>query len=177
MFNIILGIYIIVAIVVIAGGSIKFYSSSQLIVALLFFIGSLISFVIFGKKWFDSSNSIFSKTPVSWPPTINTCPDYLVYLPQKLKDGSTEDACVDLIGVSRNGALKIYTQGSNNYFSLKTNSSDSEQKKKELCDRAIQNGLTWEGITNGESCTIGSSGSSTISNSSSPSSSSGSCSN
>jgi hypothetical protein len=25
-------------------------------------------------KWF-SKGSMFSETPVSWPPTINTCPD------------------------------------------------------------------------------------------------------
>jgi len=159
---------------VIAGGSLKFYNDSQLIVAVIFFIGTLVSFIIFGKKWFDSSNSIFSKTPVSWPPTINTCPDYLVYLPQKLKDGSTEEACVDLIGVSKNGALKIYTEGSNNFFSLKTASSDSELRKKELCDRAIQNGLTWEGITNGEACTIGSA---TTTTSSAPNNNVNSCSN
>jgi hypothetical protein len=72
-FNINLGIYIIVAIFTIAGGSYKFYSDSQSLAALLFFVGTLAVFIVFGQKWF-SSNAIFSKTPVSWPPTINTLP-------------------------------------------------------------------------------------------------------
>jgi len=157
MFNIILGIYIIVAIFVIGGGTFYFFSSSQLLTALLFFVGTLVSFIIFGKKWFDSSNSIFSKTPVSWPPTINSCPDYLVSYKRTLQDGSIEETCIDLVGVSKNGALKIFNKSGNDdnqFFSLKTNSTDSNARMNELCQRAIQNGLTWEGITNGESCTI-----------------------
>ena len=147
MFNIILGIYIIVAIFVIGGGTFTFYKKSQSIAALLFFVGALVSFILFGLKWFSSSTSVFSKTPVSWPPTVNTCPDYLIY-------DSKANTCIDLIGVSKNGALKKYQPGSSDFFSLQTASSEPEARKKELCTRAIAAGLTWEGITNGESCTI-----------------------
>jgi hypothetical protein len=38
------------------------------------------------------------------------------------------------------------------YFSLITSSQDATAKNQELCTRAIEKGLSWEGITNGESC-------------------------
>lgn len=161
MFNIYLGIYIIAAILIIAGGSFKVYSAGQVIGALLFLAGSIAVFVIFGTKWFGEASGIFSKTPVSWPPINNTCPDYLVYYGRKAADGSTEDTCIDTIGVSKNGALKVFPKGksatdiptdNDYYFPLATKSSDPVAKKAELCQRAIQFGLTWEGITNGESC-------------------------
>jgi hypothetical protein len=161
MFNIYLGIYIIVAILVIAGGSFKLYGSNQVLAAILFFVGSLVIFIIYGTKWFGESSGIFSKTPVSWPPINNTCPDYLVYYGRKMADGSSQDSCIDTIGVSKNGALKVFPKGKNPsdiptdndyYFSLATKSSDPAGRRAELCQRAISLGLTWEGITNGESC-------------------------
>jgi hypothetical protein len=166
-FNINLGIYIIVAIFTIAGGSYKFYSDSQNLAALLFFVGTLAVFIVFGQKWF-SSNAIFSKTPVSWPPTINTCPDYLVYYKRRKAGNLTEDTCIDLIGVSKDSSIKVFPkdqlfpkdpkqlspEDNNYYFSLTTTTTSEEAKKKELCDRTKSMKLTWEGITNGDSCTI-----------------------
>lgn len=158
MFNIYLGIYIIAAIFIIAGGSFKIYGMDQGLGALLFFIGSLTIFIIFGIKWFGSQSSLFSKAPVSWPTVINTCPDYLVFYNRKTNDGSSQDNCIDLVGVSKNGALKKFPSSGDEptddtyYFSLTTKSSEPALRKAELCQRAISMGLTWEGITNGESC-------------------------
>ena len=158
MFNIYLGIYVILAILTIAGGTFKIYGMSQTLAAVLFFIGVLAIFIVYGIKWFGAAGSLFSKTPVSWPPMINTCPDYLVYYSRKMPDGSSQDSCIDMIGVSKNGALKKFpTSGdpptdNTFYFSLVTKASDPAGKKQELCQNAISMGLTWEGITNGESC-------------------------
>jgi hypothetical protein len=75
-----------------------------------------------------------------------------------MPDGSTQQTCIDTIGVSRNGALKIFPKDgaapltNDFYFSLSTTSSDPVKKNQELCQKAITAGLTWEGITNGESC-------------------------
>jgi len=161
-FNIGLVIYIISAIAVIAGGTITAFNSGKILAAILFFIGALSIFVIFGLKWF-SPGSLFAKTPVPWPPTINTCPDYLVYYGRSI-NGVKVNTCIDLIGVSKNGGLKVFPKealsdntkvptDANYYFSLQTDNSDANSKNKELCTRAITAGLTWEGITNGESCT------------------------
>ena len=168
MFNIYLGIYIIVALVVCAGGAYKIYGIKQSLSALIFFIGSSIAFIIFGVKWF-SEEGTFAKTPVSWPTVINTCPDFLTYY--KRPDAPTPkiagetytivgDTCIDTVGVSKDGPehlLKVPDPSKppnedTYYFSLKTHRTDNDGRKGELCARAIKYGLTWEGITNGESC-------------------------
>jgi hypothetical protein len=159
MFNIYLGIYITAAILVIAGGTFKFFGKGQQIAALLFLAGSILVFSVYGIRWFGSSNSIFSKTPVTWPPMINTCPDYLVYYKRPKADGTHEDTCVDKLGISRNGSLKVFPGDGNvnnandeYFFSLQTQSSDPTQRLAELCKRTLTYGLTWEGVSNGESC-------------------------
>jgi hypothetical protein len=158
--------YIIVAIIVIGLGTLKIVNLQQSIAAFLFFVGSLIIFIIYGIRWFSQNNSIFSETPVSWPPVINTCPDYLTYY-KRTKPGKSADNCIDLIGVSRNGMLKVFPKDGVEpeddayYFDLTTKSSDPAAKNAELCQNAMVYGLTWEGITNGESCVLPSGGSST----------------
>jgi hypothetical protein len=155
MFNIYILIYIIVAVFIIGFGSKKLNETGKSTTTMIFFVGSMLIFIIFGIKWFGP-NSLFSKTPVSWPPTINTCPDYLTYY-QRDTNGEKKDTCIDTIGVSKNGALAIFPKdsvptGDNYYFSLETKSSDPAGRITELCQRAIYFGVTWEGITNGESC-------------------------
>jgi len=160
MFNIYLGIFIVVALAVISGGTFKLFDTGRKGAAIVFLIGAIAIFVVFGIRWFGSGKgSMFSQTPVQWPPVINTCPDYLMYYKRPKSDGTFEDTCVDKLGVSRNGSLKIIPANGdvNNandeyFFSLATKSSDADKRKAELCQRTIQYGLTWEGISNGESC-------------------------
>lgn len=162
MFNIYLGLYIIVAIGLIAGGSYKLYDMNNHYAALIFFAGSLTAFIIYGLRWFAATNAIFSQTPVSWPPTINSCPDYLTAYTRKMPDGTTQPVCIDLLGVSKNGSLKMFVKKDKEdaptsdeyYFSLASKSTDPAGKNAELCQRAMTFGLTWEGITNGESCIL-----------------------
>ena len=160
MFNIYLGIYIIVALFIIGGGTYKLYGMEQPYGAFLFLVGVLYVVVIYGLRWFGSGSSLFAQTPVSWPPTINTCPDFLTYYGRKKADGTVEDTCIDFIGVSKNGRLMVFPKdGTTNppttddyYFSLTTTSTDTAGRNAALCQRAMTDGLTWEGITNGESC-------------------------
>jgi hypothetical protein len=158
MFNIYLLIFIVLAILTIMGGSFSLNKGGNTIGAILFLIGSIIIFIVYGLKWF-SPGSTFSETPVSWPPQINTCPDYLVLYNRTMPDGTTQNSCIDLIGVSKNGSLKVFPKdanpaptGADYYFSLQTQSTDPVAKNAELCQRAISFGLTWEGVTDGESC-------------------------
>jgi hypothetical protein len=116
----------------------------------------LVVLILFGLKWFGSSS------PVNYPPQINTCPDFLTYYERTdSQTGIKLKTCIDLVGVSKNGQLKrfvkdIETQqepsGDDSYFSLDTVSSNAIPKRNELCNRAMMAGLTWEGITNGDSC-------------------------
>lgn len=157
-FNIYLILYIIVAIFITARFTYKLYGDGESVGAFFFFIGATAIFVVYGLRWFGGESSLLSNAPVSWPPVMNTCPDYLTYY-SLTSGGKKYDMCIDLIGVSRNGGLKKFTASGDPpgpdadcYFSLKTDSSEPEKKRAELCQRAMTLGLTWEGITNGESC-------------------------
>ena len=156
MFDIYLGIFIIIAILVIAGGTYQFYGMGQTYGAALFFAGSLYIFIIYGIRWFGPT-PLFRPASGPWPPIINTCPDYLTYY-QRTVDGVKKDTCIDLVGVSKGEALPKYVEGKavstsyNPFFDLTTTSSDPVKKNQELCKKAMDAGLTWEGITNGDGC-------------------------
>lgn len=156
-FNIYMGIFIIFALAVIGGGTMQIKDMGMMAGAFIFFVGSLTIFIIYGIRWFKSG-SILAETPVSWPPTINTCPDFLTAY-QRDVNGVKKQVCIDTIGVSRNASLPVFPPGGGPaptddkyYFDLSTTASDAEGKRQELCQRAILAGLAWEGITNGESC-------------------------
>jgi hypothetical protein len=119
-------------------------------------------FVFYGIRWFQGSSAKFNAPPGAWPPIINMCPDYLVYY----KHGtgtSAKDTCVDMLGVSKNSTLTVWTdsdtasppdyQTSNKYFKHVYRPDLKATELKVLCDEAMKAGLTWEGITNGDSCT------------------------
>lgn len=151
--------FIITAILVIVYGSYYFFSSSRTIGAIVFLVGSILTFVFYGLRWFGTQGTPFNPSPVQWPPYVNTCPDFLTYYKRKKSDGSVTDTCVDRIGVSRNNALQLFPangqvnpDNDNYFFPTATQSQDPEAKRMELCRRTIQYGLTWEGVSDGETC-------------------------
>lgn len=114
--------------------------------------------VFYGLRWFRDTSTVFTYTG-NWPPLINMCPDYLVYFRR-----GTQDTCVDLLGVNRSdGALMPWNKDMNPknppaedkyYFPFVYRTGMAGADLKKLCDKAMQFRLTWEGITNGESCTF-----------------------
>lgn len=132
------------------------FRSDRTIGALLSLIILILIFTFYGLRWFSNKSSVI---PTRWPPVINACPDYLVYY----KRPNGQETCVDLLGINRSsGALRPWTQdmtpanppsGNNYYFTGVYKPTMTTDQANALCIRAIQNGLTWEGITNGESCT------------------------
>jgi hypothetical protein len=157
-FNIYLIVYIIIACFVTIRYTFSLYQSGEAVTAFFFFIGATTLFVLYGLRWFGKDQSMLSNSPVSWPPTMNTCPDYLTYY-QLVENGAKYDMCIDMVGVSRNGGITKFPNSvsppahdNSCYFPLKTESDEPEKKRAELCQRAMAAGLTWEGITNGESC-------------------------
>lgn len=132
--------------------------SGRMWAAILSLILFVLIFVFYGMRWFRGTDTTGLKTG-SWPPIINMCPDYLVYF----KQGNL-DTCIDLLGVNRSGGiLKPWTQEDSptnppadtaKYFNYVYKPGMSDAELKTLCNAAQQVGLTWEGITNGESCTF-----------------------
>jgi hypothetical protein len=120
--------------------------------AIIFFVGTLYVCIIYGIRWFNNASS----RATVWPPVINTCPDYLTYYERK-KNGKIEPSCIDTIGVAKKNGLKIFPKDGD------SNSDDGcfftiPATNAEKCQQTINAGLTWEGITNGESCVINTSG-------------------
>jgi hypothetical protein len=164
MFNIYFAMYIVACLALVGGVTQQFMKMNMSIGGGIFGIGSVLICILFGIKWFYADNALLAQTPVPWPTVVNTCPDFLTLYMRDMPGGIKEKNCIDRVGVSRNltgtisklkifpsdGHLTIPTDESV-FFPLKTNTSDPQT---ELCDRAMRYGLTWEGVTNGESCFV-----------------------
>jgi len=155
--NLYLIVFIILAVATITMGPSKLYSMDQTYGAVLFFIGSLTLFIIYGLRWFGSS-PLFTPDSGPWPPMINTCPDYLTYY-QRTVGGIQKDTCIDLIGVSKDNSLLTpfpkdgsIPDSDDFYFDISGFSSDPATNSNQMCQAALAKKLTWEGVTNGESC-------------------------
>lgn len=126
--------------------------------AFLVLVLSILIFVFYGMRWFEGTQSTFRYSG-PWPPSINMCPDYLVYF-----NNDGKDTCVDVLGVTRTGStLKPWTRDDNpqnppadpaKYFDAVYKPGMSMDDLQILCDAAKSAKLTWEGITNGDSCTF-----------------------
>ena len=157
--------YIFISIAIGLGVPMKLFQSGRMWSAVLFLVLAVFIFIFFGIRWFSTNNVVGSYTG-SWPPIINTCPDYLVYFKKTATDGTVQDTCIDLIGVNRSGGtLASWLQGetpedppqaNNKYFHNVYKAGMGNGDLQILCDQARQYGLTWEGITNGESCSFAS---------------------
>ena len=128
-------------------------SISAIIVATLF----LFIFILYGTRWFYGSK-LANDPNGTWPPIINMCPDYLVYF-----NWNGADTCIDMSGVNRSGgSFKPWTQDddfnnppadASKYFPYVYTAGMTSDQINNLCTQAMAYGLSWEGITNGETCT------------------------
>ena len=135
----------------------QLFKTNRVWAGILTLVLFILIFVFYGKRWFRGTDVIGTYTG-AWPPIINVCPDYLVYY-----NRSGTPTCVDMIGVSRsNGVLRPWTQedtptnppvDDSKYFKYVYRPDMKADEVQKLCQAAMSAGLTWEGITNGESCT------------------------
>jgi len=66
-------------------------------------IGMIILFILFGIQFFTpDGNYVQVSSPLSWPPSINFCPDFLSLMKIDASGGYVY-VCVDTIGVSTGG--------------------------------------------------------------------------
>lgn len=154
--------YVLFSIIVTSFGTTKLYPMG-LGRAIIFAVGAVMVFVFFGYRWF--SNKV--KSSGKWPPTINTCPDYLTFVPNVSGASSASGGgCVDLLGVSTSsGGLQMIKQSqlttisstdTNHLFeytsadvAVAVNDPVSIQN---ICTRCQLAGLTWEGVWDGDTC-------------------------
>ena len=122
---------------------------SAIFVAVMFFL----IFIFYSGRCFYGS-TVKNNPNGTWPPIINMCPDYLVYY----KWNGT-DTCIDLSGVNRsNGTLIPWTHDDSfqnpptnpaKYFPYIYKPGMSDNQIANLCTQANQNGVSWEGIADG----------------------------
>ncbi len=157
-------LYILIAITVGFGVSATFYKENRTAAAIVFLIGAILVFVYFGIRWFEKGGLPGGAAAAAkWPPVINTCPDYLVYYERKKTVSGVEvmeRTCVDPLGVSRKPDVlakwpnTAEAPGDDKYyFSLELADVKTDgEKRAKICERALDAGLTWEGVTDGFTC-------------------------
>ena len=149
--------YIVLSIAVIIGAVTKLYpmgTERAVIVA----IGFTMVLYFYSLRWFGADPANDKNV---WPPHINTCPDYLTYIPPN-QFGLSKGGCVDMIGVSTNGSFPKITneiEQRNTITSTKVFggsaapiTSANITDVKLACNACQQAGLTWEGIYDGDTC-------------------------
>ena len=162
-FDIKLIIYVIGCILILTWGTYQIYQAFQMLGAIIYFAGALYVCIIYGIRWFKNNAS---SSATVWPPVINTCPDYLTYYERDV-NGKKVASCIDTIGVSKKpNTLQVFPKDGNSssderyFFTIPASIADK-------CSQAMAAGLTWEGITNGESCIVNTSNTGTSSSGSS----------
>ena len=173
-FNFKLFIYIMVAIVIEIAAIIYAVKAPMVLMLAVFIPLSLYIFLVYGWNWFGPGGP-YTNTPVPWPPTLNSCPDFLVSYTIPANNGVPAiPGCVDTIGVSTlpaafpqrssgvpnwptAGAPTVAVSASTapNYHSSGWFATRTGETTAALCARLQTTGLTWEGIWDGTTCYSG----------------------
>ena len=147
-----LTIFIFINIILILGLTYRFYSSGQEFGALIVLGGFIGAAVVFGTRWFNASSQAASGAG-SWPPSINTCPDFLT-----LHTMDSKNVCIDTVGVAKGTATtklekwSSSTQTDEKYkFNLHTDKS-GQARVTALCKECSDKGVKWEGVYDGLTC-------------------------
>lgn len=143
-------LYVLMTIVFVLGSFYFNYKRGKMIQATLLSIGFLLVSIVFGTRWFTGSGEInTNKPPTTWPPSINSCPDYLT-----LYKGATGYVCVDNVGVSNGGISKWSnaTQTDAKYIFDLFTTDNSTSRIEKLCKQSAEKKVTWEGVYDGTTC-------------------------
>ena len=150
-------LYILFSITVVSMGVSRLFAMGTS-TAVIYGIGSIMILYFYYNRWFGDS----AETTSTWPPTLNTCPDYLTYI--EALPGDKKPGCVDMLGVSKTGQLRLTSESSLANLSSTTSasvfpfiSSDLVNATpaviKAVCTKCSTLGITWEGVYDGDSCT------------------------
>jgi hypothetical protein len=155
--NLTLYLYVFAAAIMVISGTVFFFKSGNSISGGIYGIGTLALSIFFGTRWFLPSG-VDASAGSQWPPVINVCPDFLS-LYTLIPSGATAPkvVCIDTIGVSKNGNLKVWSDPTQTdasyYFDPTPTPPAGKTLVATLCDNSSAMGLTWEGIYDGTSCT------------------------
>ncbi len=155
-------IYVLVTLAIGIGGTVALMRGERSTAGIIYLIGAILIFVFFGLRWFVYSTPAWA--PKSWPPSINTCPDFLVYKQVLNSANEPQDTCIDVQGVGtkpdvlacwpKDGSTPPFTTSAKYYFNKTQilsgiNQSDVKAVRTALANAAIAAGVSWEGIADG----------------------------
>lgn len=154
-------IYVLLTLAIGIGGTVALMRGGRSIAGIMYLIGAILIFVFFGLRWFVYDEPQWAAK--SWPPNINTCPDFLVFMQADL-NGQPQDTCIDVQGVStKPDVLKCWPKDGRNppistdqafYFNktkilAQVNAADPTVVRRALAQASIDAGVSWEGICDG----------------------------
>jgi len=131
-------------------------SQRKFIAAIIASIGLIILFVLFGIQLYTvQGDYATSPAKMTWPPSINMCPDFL----SLYKVGGTY-YCVDTTGVSKIPSALAKFEPNNpitspgtpqdvHLFNIYPSETDADTRKKNIKNECIRTGVTWEGVYDG----------------------------
>jgi hypothetical protein len=154
-------IYTLLSIAIVAMGTAKLFSMGAP-TGIIFAIGSAMIFIFYGYRWFGVDPK---KKPDTWPPTLNTCPDYFTYI--ESLPGDKKPGCIDMLGVCSVNTIGITTQeqlavqsGSGvissttaaKVFGFTSTDIKNGTDVRSICLSCKAKGITWEGVFDGDTC-------------------------
>lgn len=151
-------LFVLFAIAACSTAPVYFYNRSKYFAGFISLVLFILIFVFFGMRWFSGSEMAGPGAGYKgvWPPQIAVCPDYLTYY----KSGTTE-GCYNATGSTLGNLTSLsaaptgqdITTATKSFNNVYTPSMKRDQLKP-LCDAAKTAQLSWEGITDSESCTF-----------------------
>jgi hypothetical protein len=148
--------YLFAAFIIIPGTYFVLTNQRKFVAAIIASIGLIILFVLFGIQLYTVKGD-YATSPASmtWPPSINMCPDFL----SLYKVGGTY-YCVDTAGVSKipNALAKFdlttaagitTTPQDVHLFNIYPSETNADTRRNNIKNECIRTGVTWEGVYDG----------------------------
>jgi hypothetical protein len=142
--------FIFATAVLIIGGTFSLFSGGKTVLGSIYFLSTLIAAIVFGLRWFQPSGDLNKPTVSSWPPVINTCPDFLT-----LYNVGGTSYCIDTIGIVKPGGITQWTdptQTDTKYLFNLFLDLTGTARAKALCEECNTKLVTWEGVFDGATC-------------------------
>uniref|UniRef100_A0A6C0IIQ4 Uncharacterized protein n=1 Tax=viral metagenome TaxID=1070528 RepID=A0A6C0IIQ4_9ZZZZ len=148
--------YLFAAFIIIPGTYFVLSNQKKFVAAIIACIGLIVLFVLFGIQLYTvQGDYVTSPATMTWPPSINMCPDFL-----SLYKVSEKYYCVDTAGVSKiSGELEKFnptnaagittTPQSKQLFNIFADETNDETRRNNIKNECIRTGVTWEGVYDG----------------------------
>jgi len=148
-------LFVLFAIGICSTAPVYFYNRNKYFAGFASLVLFILIFVFYGMRWFSGSTMAGPAAGYkgAWPPQISVCPDYLTYYESGTGSSKTT-GCYNATGAMIGSLTSGTSTTTAAQFNQTYNSKATPARLTELCNKAKEKSLTWEGITNGESCTF-----------------------